>query len=182
MNKASIILGVVVLLFAALLLSAGGCGPKTAGFFGDDEKPVDRETFERQAVKRRGELERERLILTARVKMLRELGDNEALGKLEIDLAAHEAASKTFNELYGNGAADLDRQDAANREMFSALTAIGEIGGEAVGIPPGVTQLALGMLLAFAGRAGWVRLKRPPQSPPAGRSPPVPTTDPPVSA
>lgn len=180
MNKACVVLAVVVVLFSALLLSASGCGPKTAGFFGD--KPVDRETFERQAVKRRGDLELERVVLTARLESLRKLGDDEAIAKLEVDLAAHEAASKTFNELYGNGAADLERQSEANREMFSALTAIGEIGGEAVGIPPGVTQVALGALLAFGGRAGWIRLKRPPQSPPNGRSPTPPTTDPPVSA
>ena len=182
MNKASIILGVVVLLFAALLLSAGGCGPKTAGFFGDDEKPVDRETFERQAVKRRGELELDRVVLTARLASARKAGDDEALAELGVDLATHEAASKTFNELYGNGAADLKRQSDANREMFSALTAVGEIGGSAVGIPPGVTQLALGVLLAFAGRAGWIRIRKPSQSPPAGRSPPAPTPDPSVSA
>lgn len=180
MNKASVMLALVVVLFGALLLSASGCGPKTAGFFGD--RPVDRETFERQAVKRRGELELDRVVLTARLASLRKLGDDEAIAKLEVDLAAHEAASKTFNELYGNGAADLERQSDANREMFSVLTAVGQIGGEAVGIPPGVTQLAIGALLAFAGRAGWIRLKKTPQSPSNGLSPPPATPDPPVSA
>jgi len=34
MKTYSVILAVVVVLFAALLLSAGGCVPKVAGFFG----------------------------------------------------------------------------------------------------------------------------------------------------
>jgi hypothetical protein len=45
-------------LLTVMLITIGGCTPKVIGFFGD--KPVDRATFERQAAKRRGQLEVQR--------------------------------------------------------------------------------------------------------------------------
>ena len=77
---------------------------------------------------------------------------------------------------------NLNRQAEANEQLFTTLTAAGDYTASAFGIPPGISQLGMGMLLAFGGRAGWLRLKRPPQSPPKPRSAPLPTTDPPVSA
>jgi len=174
MKTYSVILAVVVVLFAALLLSAGGCVPKVAGFFGD--KPVDRATFERQAAERRGRLEVDGARLAAELAAAQDLGDVKLVAQTKADIAAHEAERKTFNQLYGDGAAELNRQREANEEIFTTLTAAGDYAGAAFGIPPGISQLGMGMLLAFAGRAGWVRLKRPPQSPPEPRS------DPPVSA
>ena len=57
--------------------------------------------------------------------------------------------------------------------MFTTLTAAAEIGGAAVGLPPGVSQLIIGALLGVAGRAGWIRMRHgksaaaPPNSPPS---------------
>ena len=156
-------------LLAAMLISVGGCTPKVAGFFGD--KPVDRATFERQAAQRRGALEVQRATLTAQLTAAENLGDPAEVAKVKSDMAIHEAESKTYNELYGRGVEDLNRQAEANEQTFTALTAVGEFGAATAGIPPGVSQLALGVILAFAGRAGWIRIRQTKPTPP-----PPPTT------
>ena len=176
----SVLLAVVVAGFAALLLSAGGCSPKVAGFFGG--KPVDRATFERQAAERRGVLEVTKARLTAELAVAERLGDAKRMAEVQADMAEHEAERRTFNQLYGDGAAELDRQREANEQVFSSLTAAGEFGAEAFGIPPGITQLFTGVLLAFAGRAGWVRLKKPPVTPSDPQADPPPADTTPVSA
>jgi hypothetical protein len=182
MKTYSVILAVVVVLMAALLLSAGGCVPKVAGFFGDDQKPVDRATFERQAAERRGKLEVAGARLTAELAGAQDLGDAKRIAEVKADIAAHEAERKTFNQLYGDGTAELNRQYEANEQIFTSLTAAGDYAAAAFGLPPGISQLGIGMLLAFAARAGWVRLKRPHATPPKPRSDPPPAPDPPVSA
>ena len=169
------------LVLAVLVISVGGCSPKVAGFFG--EKPVDRATFERQAAERRGALEIERATLTAELAAAEALGDAKGIAKVKADMAVHEAASKTYNELYGQGIDDLDRQAEANEQVFTTLTAAGELGASAVGLPPGVSQLIIGALLGVAGRAGWIRMRRgkaaaapsnpPPPNPPAASGSPV---------
>lgn len=174
MNKFSVILAVVVVLMTAVLLSAGGCVPKVAGFFG--EKLVDRATFERQAAERRGKLEVEAARLAAELAAAQDLGDAKRVAQTKADIAAHEVERKTFNQLYGDGTAELNRQAEANEQIFTTLTTAGDFTAAALGIPPGISQLGIGILLAFAGRAGWVRLKRPHATPSKPRS------DPPVSA
>ena len=180
MKTFSVILAVVLVLFAGCLLSVGGCTPKARGFFGD--KPVDRATFERQANQRRGKLEAEAARLAVELATAKKVGDAEGIAAVEAEIAAHEIERRTFNRLYGDGAAELDRQAEANEQVFTTLTAAGDYTAAAMGIPPGISQLGIGMLLAFAARAGWIRLKRPPQLPPNGRSPTPATPDPPVSA
>jgi hypothetical protein len=157
-------------LLAAMLMSIGGCTPRVAGFFGD--KPVDRATFERQAAKRRGELEVQRAMLKAKLTAAETSGEPAEVAAVRADMAIHEAESKTYNEFYGQGVEDLNRQAEANEQTFTALTAAGEYGAATAGIPPGVSQLALGVILAFAGRAGWIRIRQPKPT----------TTPPPVAA
>ena len=148
------------------LAAIGGCTPKVAGFFGD--KPVDRAAFERQAAKRRGELEVRRATLAAELSAAEKLGDSAAIAEVNAKIAAHQAERKTYNDLYGQGVEGLNRQAESNEQMFTALTAIGEYGAATAGIPPGVSQLALGVILAMAGRAGWIRIRKAkPGAPPA---------------
>ncbi|MCP4378015.1 MAG: hypothetical protein GY794_17805 [bacterium] len=148
-----------------VVLMITGCMPKVVGFFSDD--PVDRATFERQAVKRRGELEIRRATLTAELAAAEKLGDAVAIAEVNTEIAKHQAERKTYNELYGQGVEDFDRQNESNEQMFAALTAAGEYGATAVGIPAGISQLVLGAILAFAARAGWIKMrKNKPTTPP----------------
>jgi len=112
MKTYSVILAVVVVLMTALLLSAGGCVPRVAGFFG--EKPVDRATFERQAAERRGKLEVAAARLSAELTAAQDLGDAKRIAEVKTDIAAHEVERKTFNQLYGDGTAELNRQYESN--------------------------------------------------------------------
>jgi hypothetical protein len=156
----------ISVLVVGLLLLASGCTPKVAGFFGD--KPIDRATFERQAVKRRGELEVQRATLTAELSAAETIGDPLAIAEINTEIAKHQAERQTYNDLYGQGVDDFDRQTKSNEQIFTALTAAGEFGATTAGIPPGLSQLALGAILAFAGRAGWIRIRQPkPTTPPA---------------
>ena len=184
LKRFSIMLAVLAVLLAALLISASGCKPMVAGFFGD--KPVDRATFERQAAKRRGELMAERAMLTAKLAAAQGLGDAQEIAAVKADIAVHEAESKTYNEMYGYGIADLDRQAEANEQVFTTLTAATAYGGAAVGLPPGVSQMVIGALLGIAGRAGWIRIKQKktaaPPDPPSPTSPPAPSDAPVVQA
>jgi hypothetical protein len=150
-------------LLALVMLS--GCMPKVVGFFGD--KPVDRATFERQAVKRRGELEVRRATLVAELAAAEKLGDAVAAAEVNTEIAKHQAERKTYNALYGQGVEDFDRQSESNEQIFATLTAAGEYGAAATGIPPGISQLALGAIFAFAARAGWIKMrKNKPTTPP----------------
>ena len=146
-------------LLTVMLITIGGCTPKVIGFFGD--KPVDRATFERQAAKRRGQLEVQRATLVAQLTAAESLGDPGEIANVKSEMAIHEAQSKTYNDLYGRGVEDLNRQTEANEQVFTTLTAAGEFGAAATGIPPGVSQLLFGVVLAFAGRAGWIKIRKP---------------------
>jgi len=149
----------IVGLAAAVMLGAGGCTPRVAGIF--SEEPVDRATFELQAARRRGELDVRKATLTAELAAAEKLGDPLAVAEINAKIAKHEIERKTYNDLYGQGVDGFDRQTDSNERIFTALTAAGEYGAVATGIPPGVSQLALGVLLAFAGRAGWLRMRKP---------------------
>ena len=149
----------VVGMLAAMMITISGCTPKVVGFFGD--KPVDRATFERQAAKRKGQLEVQRATLVAELTAVEALGDPGEIAKVKSSIAIHEAESKTYNALYGRGVEDLDRQTEANEQVFTTLTAAGEFGAATTGIPPGVSQLLFGVILAFAGRAGWIKIRQP---------------------
>ena len=121
-------------LLAAMLMSVVGCTPKVVGFFGD--KPVDRATFERQAAKRRGQLEVQRATLLAELTAAENLGDPADIAKVKSAIAIHEAQGNKYNDLYGRGVADLNRPAEANEQTLPPLPAAGEYGAAAAGTPP----------------------------------------------
>ena len=174
MKRTTVLTAILAVMVCLVLLPAGGCIPKVPGFFGDE--PVDAATFERQAVKRRGQLEIEGARLAAELEFAESAGDLKSVAAVKADIAQHDIERKTYNELYGAGVADLERQSAGNAEAFTALTAVGEIGAASVGLPPGVSQTLFGVLLALAGRAGWMNIRKTPTLPPERRSTPPATT------
>lgn len=73
---------------------------------------------------------------------------------------AHEVDAREFSAVYVAGVDSFRRQGEANKRTFSALVTVGQIGAEAVGLPPGITQVLFGALAALLGKAGWLRVRK----------------------